>query len=114
MQRLVATAGTVTVDYAIAAGTATAPPAADADFAGPGGSLTGTLTFLPGQTSQTFTIPIVDDARAEAPETVLLSLHTPTGGAMLGAQTTAVLTIVSHDAAGVFTFSEVRVQRERE
>src|SRR5262249_55577401 len=45
-------AGGVSVDYVIAGGTATAPPGADADFAGP---LTGTLTFAPGQTSRTLT-----------------------------------------------------------
>ena len=75
VQRLVTTAGTATVDYAIAAGTATAPPAAEADFAGPGGVLTGTLTFVPGQATKAFTIPIVNDTRAEGPETILLSLH---------------------------------------
>ena len=84
VQRLAATASTVTVDYAIVAGSAVASPAADADFGGPGGSLTGTLTFLPGQTSKTILIPIVDDTRAEEPETVLLSLHNPGTGAAAG------------------------------
>ena len=36
VQRLVTTAGTATVDYTIEAGSATPPPAAGADFAGPG------------------------------------------------------------------------------
>ena len=106
VQRLATTAGTVTVDYAIAAGSAVAPPAADADFAAPGGSLTGTLTFLPGQASKTILVPIVDDTRAEGPETVLLSLHNPGTGAVLGAQPTAVLTIVNHDNPGLFRFSQ--------
>ena len=102
VQRLEETTGTVTVDYTITAGSATA----GADFAGPGGLLTGTLTFLPGQTSQTFAVSIVDDAAAEDLETVTLSLHPPTGGAVLGAQSTATLTITSDDKAGVFRFSK--------
>jgi glucose/arabinose dehydrogenase len=104
VQRLATTAGTVTVDYAIEGGSATPPPAADADFAGPGGALTGTLTFSPGQSTQSFTIPIVNDMRAEPAETVLVSLHDPTPGAALGAQSTAALTIVDNDSAGVFQF----------
>ncbi len=106
VQRLVTTAGTVTVNYALTAGSAVAPPAADADFGGPGGSLTGTLTFLPGQASKTLLVPIVDDTEAEGPETVLLSLHNPTAGAVLGAQPTAVLTILNHDDPGAFRFSQ--------
>ena len=108
VQRLGTTDGTATVDYAIEAGSATPPPTAGADFAGlgPGGSLTGTLTFTPGQGSTSFTIPIVNDARAEGPETILLSLHNPTAGGVLGAQPTAVLTIVDNDSAGTLEFGQ--------
>jgi glucose/arabinose dehydrogenase len=108
VQRLATTAGPMTVDYAIVAGTATASPAAGADFTGPGGLLTGTLTFSPGQASKTFTIPIVDDTRAEPGETVLLSLHNPTAGAVLGDQPTAVLTILSPDASGALRFGKAQ------
>jgi glucose/arabinose dehydrogenase len=106
VERLHSTAGTATIDYAIAPGTATAPPAADADFAGPGSALTGTLTFAPGQSTRSFTIPIVNDTRAEGPETILLSLHNPGSGALLGARATAVLTVVNHDAPGTFKFGQ--------
>ncbi len=106
VQRLLTTAGTATVDYAIVAGTATAPPAAEADFAGPGGVLTGTLTFAPGQATKAFTIPIVNDTRAEGPETILLSLHNPGAGGILGARPTAVLTVMNHDNPGAFRFSQ--------
>jgi glucose/arabinose dehydrogenase len=105
VQRLVATAGTVTVDYALAPGSATPPPAVDADFAGPGGVLSGTLTFGPGQASRTFTVSIVNDTRAEGPETILLALRNPTGGAVLGDQRTAVLTILDNDLGGVLKLS---------
>ena len=60
-------AGAVTVDYAIAGGSATAPPGVGADFGGPlpTGSLTGTLQFGPNVMSQTITIPIVNDSEVE-------------------------------------------------
>jgi glucose/arabinose dehydrogenase len=106
VRRVVSTAGTVSVDYVIQSGSqpgdATAPPAADADFSGP---LTGTLTFTPGQSSKTFLVPIVTDTRAEVPETVQLQLENPTGEAMLGAQQTAVLTIVDNDKGGVLRWN---------
>ena len=43
----------------------------------------------------------------EGPETVLLSLHAPTGGGILGAQPTAVLTIA--DRAGTVQFAKAAV-----
>ena len=105
VRRLVSTAGTVTVDYAIGAGSATPPPAGEADFQWPNGAPTGTLTFAPGQSSRTFAIPIVNDTRAENPETILLSLQDQAPGVVLGAQSTAVLTIVDNDSAGTIQFS---------
>ncbi len=99
VQRLTSTGGTATVDYKIEGGTATA----GVDFTG---SLNGTLTFTPGQSTRTFSIPIANDAKVEGPETILLSLHAPTGGGLLGAQPTAVVTITDNDAAGVIQFSQ--------
>ncbi len=55
------------------------------------------LTFGPGVTTQTFPIQILDDGIDENDETVLLSLSSPTEGAFLGTQSTAVLTIVDDD-----------------
>ncbi|MEG4995997.1 choice-of-anchor Y domain-containing protein, partial [Microcoleus sp. B4-D1] len=54
----------------------------------------GTLNFGIGETTQTFTIPIVDDSEIEENETVNLTLNNPTNKADLGAISSAVLTIV--------------------
>jgi uncharacterized repeat protein (TIGR01451 family) len=81
-------AGVVTVDYRADPGTASA-----ADFT----PTTGTLTFLAGQGSRTFTVATTQDAEVETDETVLLTLLNPTGGAGLGPRSTATLTIVDDE-----------------
>jgi glucose/arabinose dehydrogenase len=60
---------------------------------------TGTLTFAPGETQQTFTIPIIEDAYVEGSETLALALFNPSG-ATLGAQATATLNIADNDVPG--------------
>ncbi|HEX8199112.1 MAG TPA: Calx-beta domain-containing protein, partial [Isosphaeraceae bacterium] len=89
------TGGTVSVAFATGDGTAIA----GADYL----STAGTLTFNPGVTNLTFTIPIVQDALIEPNETVNLSLGTtgPPGGALLGPQSTAALTIRDDDGVTV-------------
>ena len=77
--------GSVTVDYATSNGTANA----GSDYT----STSGTLTFNQGQTSQTFSIPIVNDNVFEPDETINIALTNPTGGASLGTPATATLTI---------------------
>ena len=57
-------------------------------------SVTNTLTFGGGVTSQTFTIPIIKVTVAQPDKTVNLRLNTPAGGATLG-QSNAVLTIIN-------------------
>jgi hypothetical protein len=88
--------GSVTVDYAtVAGGTATGGAACDAgvDYL----NTSGTLTFAGGVTSQTFTVTICPDATPKANETINLMLSNATGGATIGAQNTAVLTITDDD-----------------
>jgi hypothetical protein len=85
------TAQEVRVDYATAAGTAT-----------PGDDYTetaGTLVIPVGASAGTFTVPLVDDGIADAGETVNLSLANPVGGE-IGAQATAVLTILDPPPQG--------------
>ena len=80
--------GLFTVNYATADGSAQA----GSDYL----PTSGTLTFNPGVNTQTFTVTIVDDGQSDADETVLLNLSNPTGPITLGAQSTAVLTIVGN------------------
>lgn len=83
--------GAVSVDYASADGSAAAP----GDYA----AVSGTLTWADGDTApKTFTIPIVDDAVDEGAETVALVLTTPVGGARLGVNASATLTISDRQA----------------
>lgn len=89
---LIRTGGTnvaVTVDFATTNGTATAL----SDYT----STNGTVTFNPGETTNTFDVTIVDDSVVETDETVDLKLSNPAGGAILGAVSNAVLTILDDE-----------------
>jgi len=85
-------AGEVTVDYATSDGTATVVD----DYT----SASGTLTFPDGDTSETFSVTIISDTTVEDDETVNLTLSNPTGGATIGTNNPAELTIVDDDVAG--------------
>lgn len=65
----------VTVDYATAAGSATA----GTDFV----TTSGTLTFPPGTTTRTLDVPIVGDLLDENDDSFSVTLSNPTGGASL-------------------------------
>jgi len=80
----------VTVDYATSDGTA----AAGQDYV----ATNGTLTFAPGQGSQTFSVPILNDSLVEGTETVNLTLSNPTGRVVLGSPSTGVLYINDNDS----------------
>lgn len=75
----------VTVEYATSDGTA----AAGSDYM----TASGTLTFNPNVTAQTFSVPVLRDAVIETDETVNLALGNP-DKANLGSPLTATLTIV--------------------
>ena len=86
-------AGGVTVDYATGDGTAKA----GIDYT----ATAGTLTFGAGETSRSFTIPILNDGLLTGDKTVFLTLGNPTGGATLAGQAAgASLSLVSVNSAG--------------
>jgi hypothetical protein len=65
---------------------------------------TGTLTFGAGAVSQTVRVPLVNDAPDEADETFAVTLSNP-DGAVLGAPSTATITIKDNDVAGVISLA---------
>ena len=94
---------TVKVNYAIAAQTASDgdngpgnPPLWHADFANPG---SGTLTFVPGVTVQTVTVPVLADVHDEPDETLKLTLSGALNGTVdpSATRSSAIGTIQDND-----------------
>ena len=93
--------GAVGATLTLSGGTATP----SADYIG----TTFTVSFADGETSKAVSIPIVNDALDEDDETVNLALSDPTGGAVIGSPSTAVLTIVDDDATPTISINDVTV-----
>ena len=92
------TISTVTVNYATSNGTATggASCAPGIDFI----NTSGTLTFVPGDALESFTVIPCNDNLNEGNETITLTLSMPTGGAALGSPNPATLNLA--DVASQF------------
>ena len=95
--------GAVTVDYATSDDSALAGE----DYS----SASGTLSLASGVSSASFQVTLLDDSVYEGDEQLNLSLSNPTGGAVLGANSSAILTIDDDEQAPVsgilsFTMSE--------
>jgi uncharacterized repeat protein (TIGR01451 family) len=86
---------TVTVDYATGDGTATA----GTDYTG----ISGTLTFEPGSTSDTFDVAIFEDTTDEDDETVIMTLTNAISGTV-GTPNPATLTILDNDGEPTINF----------
>jgi Calx-beta domain-containing protein len=99
--RTLGNAGSATVDYATGIGTATA----GADYT----ASSGTLNFAPGETTRSFTVPILDDSLDEAQESINLMLSSPTGGIVLGGRNTSVLNIIDNDPPPIITINDTTV-----
>ncbi len=78
-----ATSGTVAVAYATADGSATA----GSDYT----ATAGTLTFAPGETAKTVSVPVLDDAHDEGEETLTLRLTTATGAVIADGEATGTI-----------------------
>jgi polyhydroxybutyrate depolymerase len=63
------------------------------DYAG----TTNTLSFSPGERFKQVPVPILNDGVKEIPETFRVRISNPTGGAVLGAPTTATVNIRDND-----------------
>lgn len=89
-------AGNVFVDYQSAGGTAFI----GGDYA----AVNSTLTIPAGETEASFMVSILEDTLDEANETIQLKLSNPVG-ALLGATSEMVLSIVDNDALPTLSFS---------
>ena len=92
-----ASAQNITVDYMTTAGEAKAGE----EYA----PITGTLTFEPGDTEKTITVPILDDGLDEDSETFIVSLANA-ANATLGAATNAVVAVTDDDAPPIVSFEQ--------
>ncbi|MDB6032927.1 MAG: hypothetical protein JWM16_3265 [Verrucomicrobiales bacterium] len=93
--RVLGGASGVTVNYAAFNGTAVN----EQDF----NLVAGTLTFGSNELSKVITFPLLNDALAEGNETFTVSLSNPFGGAILGANSNIVVTIVDDESSIQFS-----------
>jgi hypothetical protein len=89
----------VSVNYATANGTAVAP----GDYT----TTSGTLTFTPGATSRTITVPVIGDNLDEPNETFVVNLSAPVNATTPDTQATG--TINDNDAAPSISISDATV-----
>ncbi|MGE5328107.1 MAG: Calx-beta domain-containing protein [Deltaproteobacteria bacterium] len=82
--------GTTRVNYETSNGTASSGVHYSA--------VTGALNFIEGESSKTFTVPIIDNGVFAGDKTVNLTLKSPTGGAELGTPSSATLNIIEDEA----------------
>jgi hypothetical protein len=93
-------AGSVTVNYSVRGVTARA----GSDFT----ATSGTLTFADGETSKSFTVPVLEDAADETfNETATVTLSTTGDLDALGARSTATLVITDNDPAPAVSVGDV-------
>jgi hypothetical protein len=93
VNRTAGTAGAATVGYAVTGGTA---------VNGTNFNLSsGTLSFTNGQSSNTITIPLIDDGIYGPNFTTVLTLSNPSAGTVIGATSSTTITLMETHAAPV-------------
>ncbi|MBI2826467.1 MAG: hypothetical protein HYX69_17455 [Planctomycetia bacterium] len=97
---------TVTVNYTTAAQTASA----DVDYT----SQTGTITFLPGETSKLVSIDVPLDNVQEGPETFLLQLSAPTNATLANTQAVATINELPASSLAGFVYRDTNENGIRE
>ncbi len=85
-----ASSGITHIDYLTVAGSASSP----SDFT----AISGTLTFSPGQTVQSLSVPVIGDTIKESPEVLSLQLSNPDGAILR--TSLAIGTIYDNDGGG--------------
>ncbi|MEG4500433.1 Calx-beta domain-containing protein, partial [Microcoleus sp. F10-C6] len=95
--RIGSSVGEVSATVNLTNGTATAPQDYDNSQI--------VVNFADGQIKKAVAIPITDDSLPEGNESVSLSLSNPTGGAAIGSQNSAILTIVDDEVPGTLDFA---------
>ena len=94
----------MSVSFATSSGSATA----ESDFT----SASGTLTWADGDAAnKTITVDITSDTVDESDESFVVALSSPSGGALLGSNRNATVTIIDDDASG--GGGDVRVDLDR-
>ncbi|MFV2061230.1 MAG: Calx-beta domain-containing protein [Gammaproteobacteria bacterium] len=102
--RIGGSVGRVSVEYQTSSGTNTNAAVAGKDYT----PKVNTLIFDAGITTQTISIPIIDDVEIETLETFLISLRNITGGATLGSPNIHIVTIADDEqAAGLINLSVI-------
>ncbi len=91
------TSNSCSISYATASGTALS----GSDFT----ATSGTLTFTSAQTTQTVSVPTIDDSIAENPETFGMSLSNPDKSGALGSPSVATATINDNDTCAGISFT---------
>lgn len=99
-----AAASAVTVDWSTVGGTATE----GSDFTG----TSGTVTFLPGETSKTIAVPIIGDTTFEPNEDFFVTLSSATNAVI--ADDVGMVTILNDDAQPTVGISNVIQQQEED
>jgi Calx-beta domain len=87
--------GDVTAAASVQYSTSNGTAIAGSDYTG---ATAKTINFAAGQTSQTISIPIINDTTAETNETFTVTLSNPTGKT-LGNQSTSTVTILDDDSS---------------
>jgi hypothetical protein len=99
-----ATGNAVSVDYTTGGGTATAGACAPGvDYI----SSNGTLNFASGETFQTISVTLCNDAVYELSQTFNATLSNATGGATIGTPNAATVTITNDDAAPSLVINDI-------
>ena len=98
VSRTVGSKGAISVSYTTNAGTATA----GSDYT----TTNGTLSWADADVAdKTITVPVLDDTAAEGNEAFTVTLSAPTGGAVIGSNGTATITIRANDTPGTLAFT---------